>query len=207
MTDKEKVKARVEKLYWEKYLPTYLLFIIWYPFHLEDLEGEIWRWIKGYENLYQISNFGRTKRIYKNGKAKILKPWINRQGYLQVDLCKKGESHHFPVHQLVAEAFISNPENKPEVNHKFGVKFDCYFENLEWSTRAENVQHSYEMGLNHSGENSCKAKLTNEDAKYIREVYVPNDSEFSAGALARKFNVSSSVILDVIHRKSFKNVE
>ena len=207
MTDKEKRKARLEKQYREKYLPTYLIFISLYPFTLENLNGEIWFWFKGYENLYQISNFGRTKRIYKNGKAKILKHWINRQGYLHVDLCKKGKSRRFPVHQLVAVAFIPNPENKPEVNHKFGVKFDCYFENLEWSTRAENVQHSYEMGLNHSGENSCKAKLTNEDVKYIREVYVPNDSEFSAGALARKFNVSSSVILDVIHRKSFKNVE
>ncbi len=95
---KAKAKARVERLYREKYLPTYLIFIALYPFGLEDLEGEIWRWIAGYENLYQVSNFGRVKRFYGNGNVKILKPWLNRQGYLIFDLCKGAKSKHFPIH-------------------------------------------------------------------------------------------------------------
>ena len=207
MTDKEKIKARVEKLYREKFLPIYLLFISVYPFQLEDLVGEIWKDIVGYEGLYQISNFGRTKRTYKNSKVKILKPWINRQGYLIVDLCKNSKSKHFPIHRLVATAFIQNPENKPEPNHEDGNKFNNHVSNLKWVTKSENIQHAMNSGLNHSGENSCKAKLTNEQARWIREVYIKGDSEFGAGSLARKFNVTHSTILDIIRGVTFKNVE
>jgi hypothetical protein len=207
MTDKEKIKARVEKLYREKYLPMYLLFISVYPFTIEDLDGEIWRDISGYENLYQESNFGRSRRCYKNGKIKILKPWINRQGYLIVDLCKNGKSKHFHVHRLVAQTFIPNPENKPEPNHEDGNKFNNHVSNLKWVTKSENIQHAMDNGLNHSGENSCKAKLTNEQAKWIREVYIKGDPEFGAGALARKFNMTHSTILDIIHGRSYKNAK
>ena len=208
MTDKGKVKARVEKLYREKYLPMYLLFISLYPFGLEDLEGEIWRWISGFEGLYQISNFGRVKSFSRRGTSKkIIKPWINRQGYLIVDLCKNSKSKHFPVHRLVAQAFIPNPENKPEPNHEDGNKFNNHVSNLKWATKSENIQHAMDIGLNHSGEKSCKAKLTNAQAKYIRKVYIWGDSEFGAGSLARKFNVTHATILDIIHRVTFKNVE
>lgn len=208
MRNKEKVKARVEKLYREKYLPVYLLFISVYPFHLEDLVGEIWKDIIGYEGLYQISNFGRVKSFPRRGTTtKILKPRINRQGYLLVDLCKNAKSKRFPLHRLVAQAFISNPENKPEPNHEDGNKFNNHVSNLKWVTKSENIQHAMNNGLNHSGENSCKSKLTNAQAKYIREIYIRGDLEFGAGALARKFNVASATILDIIHGVTFKNVE
>lgn len=207
MTDKEKIKARVEKLYREKYFPMYLLFISVYPFGLEDLDGEIWKDIAGYEGLYQISNFGRVKRTYRNGNVKILKSWINRQGYLIVDLCKNSKRKHFPVHRLVAQAFIPNPENKPEPNHEDGNKFNNHVSNLKWVTRAENVQHALDEGLNHQGENSCKAKLTNGQAHWIRQNYIKGDSEFGAGSLARKFKVTHSTILDIIRGVTFKNVK
>ena len=81
----------LEKQYREKFLPAFQAFILVYPFYLEDLEGEIWRWISGYENLYQISNFGRVKSF--NGKwvmEKILKPSLQKNGYLTVSLRKNG---------------------------------------------------------------------------------------------------------------------
>ena len=115
MRDKDKVRA--EFMYRTKWLPAYLAFIALYPFGLEDLTGEIWRWIEGYENLYQISNFGRVKSFpnshHKN--AKILKPAIQNVGYLQVYLYKNGKGKYFKIHRLVAQAFIPNPDKLPEV--------------------------------------------------------------------------------------------
>lgn len=205
MTDKEKRKAWFKKRSEEAKL-AYAALMLFYPFFLEDLPCEKWKWINGYKEHYQISNFGRVKSFQKN-KIKILKPILNRTGYLQILLYKYGERKSFQIHRLVAQAFIPNPENKPEVNHKYGVKLDCYFENLEWSTSSENSQHAYDMGLTKSGENHYKAKLTNEEIKWIRENYKPRDKEFGKTALADKFNVSLKTIFNVIHGRRYKNVE
>ena len=205
----EKEKARIDFWYRKKYLPTYLLFIALYPFELEDLEGEIWRWIRGYEGLYQISNFGRVKSFPRNttSKIQIIKPLLSRSGYLYVGLRKQGTKRlRFKLHRLVSQAFIENPENKQTVNHKDGNKFNNYVDNLEWATQDENNQHAIDTGLQKSGANRNTAKLTNEQVKYIRENYIPRDSEFGGAALARKFNVKSSTVQNVIHGKNYKNV-
>lgn len=201
---KAKAKARVERLYREKYLPTYLIFIALYPFGLEDLEGEIWRWIAGYENLYQVSNFGRVKRFYGNGNVKILKPWLNRQGYLIFDLCKGAKSKHFPIHQLVAKAFIPNPDNKPEPNHEDGNKLNNHVSNLKWSTRAENVKHAVEMGLSPKGEDHPNAKLTNAQREKARQIVIKGDTEFGINALAREYGVCSATMTEAIYGKKPK---
>lgn len=88
---------------------------------------EVWKDIKGYENLYQVSNYGNVKSLdryikNKNGKMqfyneKILRP-NDSKGYLKVTLSKNNRQRTFRIHVLVAKTFISNPENKPEVNHK-----------------------------------------------------------------------------------------
>lgn len=201
MTDdsKAKAKARVEFLYRTKYLPTYLMFIALYPFGLEDLEGEIWRWIEGYEGLYQISTFGRVKRFYGNGKTKILKPWVNRQGYLIFDLCKGAKSKHCPAHQLVAKTFIPNPDNKPEPNHEDGNKMNNHVSNLQWSTRSENVKHSFEMGLQPKGEAHHSAKITDEQREEIRRIAIKGDHEFGFNALAGKYKISSASIAEIVN--------
>ena len=210
MTDKEKVKARTEFLYRTKYLPAYLLFIALYPFGLEDLPGELWKWIAGYEGLYKISNFGRVKSFPRQGAStefKIRKPILTKRGYLQICLYKGCKEKAFKIHRLVAEAFIPNPENKPEVNHKYGMKFDCYFENLEWATPKENMKHAMNTGLSPTGTNRNTAKLTKEDVKFIREHYIPRHPKFGAAAFARRFNVLRSSIQDVIKGKSYKNID
>ena len=85
---------------------------------------EIWRDIKNYEGLYQVSNLGRVKSLarldYSNHlrKEKILKPRTNKDNYFDVKLCKEGIAKRFLSHRLVAEAFIPNPNNYPQVNHK-----------------------------------------------------------------------------------------
>jgi len=81
-------------------------------------------------------------------RARLLKIRTNNDGYLEVRLNKDGKSHTRFVHRLVAQAFLPNPENLPEVNHISGVKSDVTPSNLEWATHAQNVQHSYNTGLN-----------------------------------------------------------
>ncbi len=107
------------------------------------LYKEEWRDIEGYLGQYQISNFGRVKSIrYKRseGKVAILKPTKIKAGYFRVDL-KVKKNHKF-IHILVARAFIPNTENKPEVNHKEGVKVDNRAWELEWATKSEQQIHA-----------------------------------------------------------------
>lgn len=210
MRNKEKEKARREFLYRKKYLPMYLLFISVYPFHLEDLEGEIWAWVSGYEGLYQISNFGRIKSFPRNGtgkEIKILRPGLTKDGYLRIYLYKNNTPRRFNIHRLVAETFISNSENKPHVNHKDGNKFNNCVKNLEWSTVAENNQHAYDAGLKKAVGNSADSKLTSEQIYWIREHYIPRNKEYGERALAKKFNVTQSTISNVILRKHYKDVD
>lgn len=118
---------------------------------------EIWKDIKGYEGLYQVSNIGNVKslnRVLKridNKKCsireKILKPNLEKKGYQSVKLCYLKNSKMFKVHRLVAEAFIPNIENKPQINHKNLNKQDNKITNLEWCTAKENIIHAAKRGL------------------------------------------------------------
>ena len=111
---------------------------------------EIWKPVEGYEDLYEVSNYGRVKSIsFRNRMAtfsreKMLSP-LKIRGYLRVSLCKNGKHKYFSIHRLVAEHFILNLENKPCVNHKDGDKHNNCVNNLEWCTYSENEQHSHKM--------------------------------------------------------------
>ena len=92
---------------------------------------EIWKDIKDYEGHYQVSNLSRVKSI-KFGKERILKPVTDRHGYLLVSLWKNNKQKTYKVHRLVAEAFIPNPYNLPQVNHKDENPLNNNVNNLEW---------------------------------------------------------------------------
>lgn len=96
---------------------------------------EIWKDIKNYEGLYQVSNWGRVKSLGNGGTYKtsrILKTGKDINGYFFVTLWKNGKQKHCLVHRLVATAFLDNPENFPCINHKDEVKTNNSVENLEW---------------------------------------------------------------------------
>lgn len=115
---------------------------------LEDLDGEVWKDIKDYEGFYQVSNMGRIKSLARTRKTKgngiyhikesILKQSITKKGYLRINLTKNSQGRKFQVHRLVAQTFISNPENKPQVNHINEDKTDNRVSNLNWMTDKEN---------------------------------------------------------------------
>lgn len=107
--------------------------------------NEVWKDIKGFVGIYQVSNLGNVKsleRYVNNGhqlvNEKVLKPIINSLGYAKVTLYKDGKRKIFSVHRLVAEAFIPNPENKPCIDHVNCIRSDNRLENLRWVTHSEN---------------------------------------------------------------------
>lgn len=116
---------------------------------------EIWKDVIGYEGLYKVSNLGNVMNLKRNKILKLRK----RMGYNSVILYKNNEPKSQRVHRLVGFAFIPNPFNKPQINHKNGIKDDNRVENLEWVTLSENRQHAYDTGLQHHSYKSTEALL------------------------------------------------
>ena len=113
---------------------------------------EVWKDIRGYEGLYQVSNLGRVKSLnYKRtGEERILKITKDRNGYYLVNLRKNNKTKMFKVHYLVADNFIPNPYNKPEIDHINTNPSDNRVENLRWATREENCNN--ELTRTHNSE-------------------------------------------------------
>lgn len=104
---------------------------------------EIWKDIPGYEGLYQASNLGNIKSLNYNNtkKEKLLKTKYDKRGYLAIELRNKGKRYYTRVHRLVAMAFIPNPNNYPQVNHKDENKENNNVDNLEWCTNDYNAHY------------------------------------------------------------------
>ena len=117
---------------------------------------ETWKDIEDFEGKYQVSNFGRVR----NSRNQIMKQAKHYKGYLIIQLYKHGKPKTKAIHRLVANAFINNPKNKPQINHKDGNKQNNNVSNLEWCTQSENNLHAYKTGLK---------KITDKNRRASRE--------------------------------------
>ena len=153
-----------------------------------DEEKEIWRDCK-IDSSYQVSDYGRVRH---NGR--ILSCSLHQDGYIFVTI----EGKQRPVHRFVAEYFIDNPENKPEVNHKDGNKQNNQVNNLEWVTRSENMQHAVDNHLQPKAVGTYTGKFTAEERNEIKALW---DSGESRRSLAEKYGVSHTCINDIVNDK------
>lgn len=174
------------------------------------MENEIWKDIPGYVGIYQVSNYGRIKSlsrlIYrKNGQisktqGKILSPGIDKYGYYIVVLCN-GKKETKTVHRIVALAFINNPNNLPEIDHKDGNRKNNKVENLRWVTRKENANNPIsKLRYSHAAKQIKNYKYLMQSVRQIKDGKVIAEYE-SMREAERQTNIAHSSIKKAINGK------
>lgn len=151
-------------------------------------------------------------RIYSNGMVwshlnkKMLKSYIDKDGYLRIMLCSDGIRHIRGIHRLVAQKFVLNQFEKPCVNHKNGIKSDNRTSNLEWVTNQENTKHAILTGLiqDTKGVKNVSAKLAEIQVLKIRRLY--STRNFSQRELGRIFNVDHTTIGRIVKRETWNHI-
>jgi len=134
-----------------------------------------------------------------------LKKSVNKSGYQRIVLNVNGGKLSKLIHRLVAETYLPNPNNLPEVDHLDTNKLNNDISNLEWVTTEENKRRARLNGLIRKGESHGKSKLTKTDVEYIRNNYIPRHKEYGTRALSRKFNVSNCAISNVLNKVTWKD--
>lgn len=180
---------------------------------MEQIESEIWKSIMGYEDSYEISNYGnlrsKDRRVQARSGYYILKgqpirPKIDKDGYLVIGLSKKQKVKWISIHRLVAMQYIPNPDNLPQVNHKYGNKLDNYYKHLEWNTCKQNIDHACKNGLRGKakrGEDSNLAKLSWNVVNSIRN---DNNEGMKQLELSQKYNTPESTIYKIITNRTWQ---
>ena len=174
-----------------------------------------WKTIPKWKGYYKASSNGKIKSleriIYKirNEKKisqkvteKILTPFVDKDGYKCVLLSRNGKTIYTSIHRLVAMTFLSNPQNKPMVNHKDGNKANNHVSNLEWCTHKENEKHALINGLKSRGSNFSSAKLHETDIPTIRKQL---KDKVPATQIARKYGVHSCIIYGIRDGKLWRH--
>lgn len=172
--------------------------------------GERWRAVEGYKGLYEVSNFGRVKSIgvrpgTRYAPGYILKTTTSKFGYIRVTLSDHG-SRIMLMHILVARAFVPNPEEKPQVNHRNGVKGDNRATNLEWMTASENTHHGF-TALGRQplrGARHPMARWTREQVLAIRAEHALGGRTYAE--VGAKFGMSEDYVGCIVRRSVWKHV-
>lgn len=169
--------------------------------------------IEGFDD-YIIWNNGVVERINftHHNQKKYIQPCVNSSNYKKVVLKdNEGKAKNCYIHRLVANAFIPNPDNKPEVNHKDGNKWNNNLENLEWATKQENALHAFDMGLRTiTSYNKHRVSKTTRrfDEKEIKEIHrLFEEEKMTKKEIAKIFNCSDSIICNILNGKTYKQIE
>lgn len=183
---------------------------------IERLVGEYFIPIIGYEGLYEVSNFGRVislpKKWFRTGMVAprekgetLYKIQKEKVGYFTVRLRREDKYKVHKIHRLIAIHFIANPEHKPCVNHKNGIKTDNRIENLEWCTYLENTTHALNTGLfKNKGEDSPVSKLKDSDVLEIRRLL--SVGSLTQSEVAKLYSVNTPAISKIHLRKRWKHI-
>ena len=171
---------------------------------LSTMSDREWRDIAGYEGLYAVSSLGE---IYSYHSMRIMKTRDNGRGYRMVGLHRDGQIKCLYVHRIVADAFLDNPDNLPEVNHKDANKSNNAVDNLEWVSSRQNYDHALENNLYERGADRRCSKLTEADVRYIKEHCVKFDPVFGIKPLAERFGVSSGTVESVVNGRNWRWVK
>lgn len=162
--------------------------------------------------MYWVSNYGRCKH---NGKYNKLGKWLspkvfqitdNGNGYKKIALCLNGETKNFYMHRVVADTFLPNPDNLPQVNHKpSGLgKFDNRAEHLEWSSESHNIKDAHKNG---QMKNRSELKTTTQHPdEFIKRMYIRYLETNKVGETAREFGVSRTTLSSIVNKRSRRSV-
>jgi len=180
---------------------------------------EEWKDVVGYEGLYQVNKFGAVRSLDKlrtityttgtiatmNFSGKVLSPKTEKSGYITQSITNSGVRKTIKVHRMVAMAFIPNPENKPQVNHKNGIKSDNRVENLEWVTTFENRQHAYDTGLQKPTSGTINGMCTHSDREieFIKIQYALGMRQID---IANNYGFSPSMVNLIVKNKAWKHI-
>lgn len=175
---------------------------------IESFSDEIWKDVVGFERYYQCSNMGRIKALPRKTRTwEIHKESITiggtTRGYRKFPAHKENKKYNLLAHRVIAEAFISNPNNYPYINHINAIRNDNRIENLEWCTHSMNIKHAYKLGnKNQKGEKNNSAKINQEIANNIR-IYYEQNKHLSQREIGLVFNLSRENIKDIINYKTW----
>lgn len=174
-------------------------------FDTATMDGEIWAAIDGFNGYYQISNYGRVKRIRDGWPVKMLRISRDSRGYPHTSLHFDKTKTTIKIHRLVANAFIPNPEGKRTINHINGIKTDNRVENLEWMTDVENVRHAVESKLRiaATGDRHGMASITNDTAIEIKKLI---SNGMRGCEIARKVGVNPAIVYSIKSGTCWKNI-
>lgn len=167
---------------------------------------EQWRAIEGYEGCYEVSDHGRVRSLDRRIRGRLWKGRVlalpdDKNGYKRVELHKDGLRSTQRVHRLVAQAFIPNPNNWPQINHKDVVKANNHISNLEWCDNDRNVEHAVDKGLYSPYLSQRRSKLTPDLVEKIRAARALGATHID---LAQQFNISKGYVSKVVRRSAWR---
>ena len=187
-------------------LADWIAFVFRQVFVFMKKEIESWEEVSRYPKSYVVSNKGNIGSLNYKGKKGVfglMSMYFRKDKYVTVTLSNNGTAKTVAVHILVAEAFIPNPEKKPQVNHKDGNKHNNNVSNLEWATKSEDITHAYSNNLRKVGEKSHLSKLTKKQVLEIRDLMLNKNADRTE--VAKLYGINVKTVWRIKNNKTWKH--